>query len=94
LNRKKDEETEILISSPLKTPHSSVILRSEATKNLLVPGSPEILRFTQNDNAVFPDGNELRFSLPVSKRPFDRLTALSGVEGLKRNRNSHSRFHI
>ncbi|NNL78048.1 MAG: hypothetical protein HKO68_17080, partial [Desulfobacterales bacterium] len=26
--------------------------------------------------------------LRVSKRPFDRLTALSEVEGLKRNRNS------
>ena len=27
-------------------------------------------------------------------RPFDRLTALSGVEGLKRNTNSHSSFDI
>jgi hypothetical protein len=36
----------------------------------------------------------LRFSLRISKRPFDRLTALSGAEGLKRNRNSHSKFDI
>jgi hypothetical protein len=27
-------------------------------------------------------------------RPFDRFTALSGVEGLKRNTNSHSSFDI
>ena len=38
--------------------------------------------------------NQLGFSLRVAKRPFDRLTALSRVEGLKRDRNSHSRFDI
>jgi hypothetical protein len=81
LNGKKDEVTEIFVSSPAKTPHSSVILKSEATKNLLVPGSPEILRFTHNDNAVFPDGNELRFSLPVSKP-------------LIRKRNRHASFEL
>jgi len=53
----KDEETEELITSPPETPLSPVILRSGATKNLVVPGSPEILRFTQNDNVAFPDGN-------------------------------------
>jgi hypothetical protein len=37
---------------------------------------------------------ELIKILRVSKRPFDRLKALSGVEGLKRNRNSHSRIGI
>jgi hypothetical protein len=36
----------------------------------------------------------IRFSLRVPKRPFDRLTALSGVEGLKRNRDSHFRLDI
>ena len=30
----------------------------------------------------------IKIFLRVSKRPFDRLTALSGVEGLKRNRHS------
>jgi len=53
----KDDETEELITSPPETPPSPVILRSGATKNLVVPGSPEILRFTQNDNVAFPDGN-------------------------------------
>jgi len=38
--------------------------------------------------------NYLGFSLRVTKRLFDRLTALSRVEGLKRDRNSHSRFDI
>jgi hypothetical protein len=54
---KKDEETEELISSHPKTPLSPVILRRGGTKNLVVPASPEILRFTQNDNVAFPDGN-------------------------------------
>jgi hypothetical protein len=34
-----------------------VILRSKATKNLIFTGSAEILRFAQNDNTPFPDGN-------------------------------------
>jgi len=34
-----------------------VILRSKATKNLIVTGSLEILRFAQNDMEEFPDGN-------------------------------------
>ena len=38
-----------------------VILRSPAnggtTKNLIVAGSSEILRFAQNDREEFPDGN-------------------------------------
>jgi hypothetical protein len=34
-----------------------VILRSKATKNLIVTGSAEILRFAQNDKVDFPDGH-------------------------------------
>ena len=34
-----------------------VILRSKATKNLLVNGSAEILRFAQNDMEEFLNGN-------------------------------------
>jgi hypothetical protein len=34
-----------------------VILRSKATKNLIVTGSAEILRFSQNDMEEFPDAN-------------------------------------
>jgi hypothetical protein len=45
----------------------------------------------------FPDNRIIIFSIRISKRPFDhldklgifnRLTALSGVEGLKRSSNS------
>jgi hypothetical protein len=36
----------------------------------------------------------VRYLRRVSKRPFVRLTALSGVEGLKRDRNRHSGFDI
>ena len=36
---------------------SDVILRSKATKNLIVARPAEILRFAQNDMEVFPDGN-------------------------------------
>jgi hypothetical protein len=32
-----------------------VILRSKATKNLIVTGAAEILRFAQNDMEEFPD---------------------------------------
>jgi len=39
----------ILTSAHPETPLALVILRSGATKNLVVPGFPEILRFTQND---------------------------------------------
>jgi hypothetical protein len=53
----KDDETEELISFHPKTPLSPVILRSGATKNLVVLGLPEILRFTQNDNVAFPPGD-------------------------------------
>jgi len=50
---------------------------------------PELL------NDILEETEELiKISLRVSKRPFDRLTALSGVEGLKRKRDSHSRFGI
>ena len=35
-----------------------VILRSKATKKLIVAWSAEILRFAQNDMDEFPDGNE------------------------------------
>jgi hypothetical protein len=38
-------------------PFMGVILRSKATKNLIVTGSAEILRFAQNDMEGFPDGN-------------------------------------
>jgi hypothetical protein len=34
-----------------------VILRSKATKNLIVDGSAEILRFAQIDRVKFPDGH-------------------------------------
>ena len=34
-----------------------VILRSKATKNLIVAGSAEILRFAQNDRKEFQDGH-------------------------------------
>ena len=34
-----------------------VILRSKATKNLIVTISVEILRFAQNDMEEVPDGN-------------------------------------
>ena len=34
-----------------------VILRSKATKNLLVTGPAEILRFAQNDMEEFPGGH-------------------------------------
>jgi hypothetical protein len=34
-----------------------VILRSKATKNLIVTGSAEILRFAQNDMEEFMDGH-------------------------------------
>jgi len=44
---------------------------------------PELL------NDILEETEELiKILLRVSKRPFDRLTALSGVEGLQRNRNS------
>jgi len=36
-----------------------VILRSKATKNLIVTGSAEILRFAQNDMEEFLDGHYL-----------------------------------
>ena len=36
-----------------------VILRSKATKNLIVNGSAEILRFAKDDMDGFPDGNYL-----------------------------------
>ena len=34
-----------------------VIPRSKATKNLIITGSAEILRFAQNDMEEFPDEN-------------------------------------
>ena len=40
-----------------ETTFMGVILRSKATKNLIVTGSAEILRFAQNDMEEFPDGN-------------------------------------
>ena len=39
-----------------ETAFMGVILRSKATKNLIVAGSAEILRFAQNDMEEFPDG--------------------------------------
>jgi len=46
-------------------------------------------------NDILEETEELiKIFVTSSKRPFDRLTALSGVEGLKRNRSSHSRFDI
>jgi hypothetical protein len=40
-----------------ETTFMGVILRSKATKNLIVTGSAEILRFAQNDMEEFPDGH-------------------------------------
>ena len=49
----------LLVSSHPETAFMGVILRSPAdggaTKNLLVNGSAEILRFAQNDMEEFPD---------------------------------------
>jgi hypothetical protein len=39
----------------LETAFMGVILRSKATKNLIVTGAAEILRFAQNDMEEFPD---------------------------------------
>jgi hypothetical protein len=39
----------------LETAFMGVILRSKATKNLIVTGAAEILRFSQNDMEEFPD---------------------------------------
>ena len=38
-----------------ETTFMGVILRSKATKNLIVTGAAEILRFAQNDMEEFPD---------------------------------------
>jgi hypothetical protein len=46
-----------LVSALPETAFMGVILRSKATKNLIVTGSAEILRFAQNDMEEFPDGN-------------------------------------
>ena len=46
-----------LISVHPETAFMGVILRSKATKNLVVAGSAEILRFAQNDMEGFPDGH-------------------------------------
>ena len=50
------EPTHTFISAHLETTFMGVILRSKATKNLIVAGSAEILRFAQNDMEAFPDG--------------------------------------
>jgi len=50
-------ETGFLASIHPETTFMGVILRSKATKNLIVTGSAEILRFAQNDMEEFPDGN-------------------------------------
>jgi hypothetical protein len=39
-----------------KPRHVHVILRNGVTKNLVVGGQSEILRFTQNDTKLFADG--------------------------------------
>ena len=46
----------LLVSAHPETVLLDVILRSKATKNLIVAGSAEILRFAQNDMEEFPDG--------------------------------------
>jgi hypothetical protein len=59
-NRDQDNFTSIDSFIPSAHPETAflgVILRSKATKNLIVTGSAEILRFAQNDMAAFPDGN-------------------------------------
>jgi len=45
-----------LVSVHPETVYMGVILRSKATKNLIVTESAEILRFAQNDMEEFPDG--------------------------------------
>ena len=47
----------LLISVHPETLFLDVILRSKATKNLIVKWSAEILRFAQNDMKWFPEGN-------------------------------------
>ena len=51
------EPTHTFISVHLETTFMGVILRSKATKNLIVTTPAEILRFAQNDMVEFPDGH-------------------------------------
>ena len=46
-----------VISVHPKTMFLDVILRSNATKNLMVSAAAEILRSAQNDTREFPDGH-------------------------------------
>ena len=46
-----------IVSCHPETAIMGVILRSKATKNLIVTGSAKILRFAQNDMQAFPDEN-------------------------------------
>ena len=46
-----------IASAHPETGFMGVILRSKATKNLIITWSAEILRFAQNDMEEFPDGN-------------------------------------
>jgi hypothetical protein len=46
-----------ITSAHPETAFMVVTLRSKATKNLIVTGSAEILRFAQNDMEEFPDEN-------------------------------------
>jgi len=59
-NRVREERAHFiayLVSAHPKTAFMGVILRSKATKNLIVTGSAEILCFAQNDMEEFLDGN-------------------------------------
>ena len=51
------EPTHTFISAHPETTFMGVILRSKATKNLIVTIPAEILRFAQNDMVEFPDGH-------------------------------------
>ena len=57
MSRCTKQVRKILNSAHPETAFMAVILRSKATKNLIIIGSAEILRFAQNDIEEFPDGN-------------------------------------
>ena len=62
---------------------SFVILRSGATKNLVVPWSQEILRFAQNDITPFPDGHQLVFKCPLAGEDHGGPSLVTGLDHLK-----------
>jgi hypothetical protein len=72
----------MVISVHLETAHMGVILRSKATKNLIVAGSAEILRFAQNDMRGFRmDGNYCAASSFIHLRTISTYRS-AGVAGI------------